>query len=382
MPPPTPERVYLDYNATAPMRPEVRDHIERLLFGPIEQGQFGNPSSIHWAGQAARRELEEARLRVARHFDRRPSEVLFTSGGTEADNLALQGVLLHPSVTNPTLVTTEVEHPAILEAAEALERRGVKVTRIGVDPEGALDLQALDRALDPAPTLVSIMAVNNETGVVMDLTSIIPRVRAAGAWLHVDAVQAPGRIPIPSADLVSLSGHKLGGLKGAGVLVTRQTIPLARQLHGGPQERGHRAGTEDVISTVALAIALDLAEAEREASQLRLGALSERLLQGLQALGAQPVGQNRAAGVVTMVFPGLDNEALLQALDLAGIAASSGSACSSGSLTPSHVLTALGYSEGAARSAIRFSFGWASRSSDVDRVLTVFPELLDQVRKA
>lgn len=382
MPAPIPERVYLDYNATAPVRPEVRARVEPLLFGPVGGGGFGNASSIHWAGQVARRELERARGQVAARFGRKPSEVVFTSGGTEADHLALHGVLLHPSVSKPRLVTTAVEHPAILEAAEALEDRGVAVTRVAVHPDGALDLAALDRALDPPPTLVSVMAVNNETGVVLDLAAVKTRVRSAGAWLHVDAVQAPGRIALPDADLISLSGHKLGGLKGAGVLVTRASVPLLRQVHGGPQERGLRAGTEDVASAVALAEALELAETERAATTARLGHLSARLGSGLEALGAEVVGGVRAPGTVTVVFSDLESEALLQALDLAGVAASSGSACSSGSLAPSHVLTALGYPERAARSAVRFSFGWASRPSDVDRVLAVLPALLAQVRSA
>ena len=382
MPAPTPERVYLDYNATAPVRPEVRARVEPLLFGPMGGGGFGNASSIHWAGQTARRELERARAQVAALFARKPSEVVFTSGGTEADHLALHGVLLHPSVATPRLVTTAVEHPAVLEAAASLERRGVAVTRVRVHPDGALDLAALDRALDPPPTLVSVMAVNNETGVVMDLAPVAARTRRAGAWLHVDAVQAPGRIALPDADLVSLSGHKLGGLKGAGALITRASVPLLRQLPGGPQERGLRAGTEDVPAAVALAEALALAEAERAESTARLAGLTARLEAGLEGLGARIVGGTRAPGTVTVVFSGLDSEALLQALDLAGIAASSGSACSSGSLTPSHVLMALGYPEAAARSAVRFSFGWASRPSDVDRVLEVLPALLAQVRGA
>lgn len=380
-------RIYVDYCATAPVRPEVRARIEPLLFGPLDAGAFGNPSSIHWAGQAARRALEEARTRVAQRFDRHPGEVVFTSGGTEADNLALFGVLLHPSVRAinqaPRLVTTEIEHPAVLEAAAALEARGVEVTRVGVDRGGSLDLFSLERALDPAPTLVSVMAVNNETGVVTDLEAVRTRVTASGAWLHVDAVQAPGRIPLPTAaDLISLSGHKLGGLKGCGALITRRAVPLLRQVHGGPQERDRRAGTEDVVAAVALAEALDVAESERARGTGRLEKLSRRLTDGLARLGAEVVGRHRAPGIVTVVFSDLKSEALLQALDLAGVAASSGSACSSGSLTPSHVLTALGYPEGAGRSAVRFSFGWASEDRDVNRILEVLPHLLAQVRGA
>ena len=382
MPTPTPERVYLDYNATAPVRPEVRARVEPLLFGPIRRGDFGNASSVHWAGQAARRALEAARSEVAMGFDRRPSEVIFTSGGTEADHLALHGVLLHPSVSAPRLVTTTVEHPAILDAAEALEDRGVTVIRVGVTADGALDLAAFERALDPPPTLVSIMAVNNETGVVMDLATVADRTRSSGAWLHVDAVQAPGRIPLPRADLISVSGHKLGGLKGAGALITRESVPLLRQLHGGPQERGLRAGTENVAAAVALAEAFRQAENQREHHAPHLEHLSSRLAAGLAELGAEIVGQCRAPGTVNAVFSDLRSEALLQALDLAGIAASSGSACSSGTLSPSHVLTALGYPEHAARSAVRFSFGWASHAEDVDRVLKVLPDVLAQVRSA
>ena len=377
-------RVYLDYNATAPVRPEVRRAVEPVLFGDPAQGRFGNASSVHWAGQVARRLLEQARGRVAKRLSRKPAEIVFTSGGSEADNLALRGVLMHPRVRRPRLVISAVEHPAVRAPAEALRGAGVDVVKIPVDTEGRLDLDRLDAALTVPTTLVSIMAVNNETGVVLPVDEVIARARRSGATIHVDAVQAAGRIALPiDADLITLSGHKLGGLPGAGVLAVRDDIPLAAQQLGGPQERGHRAGTEAVATAIALAEVLDLADDARETENLRLQGLRDRLEAGVAALpGARIVGRaaDRVAPVTTAVFTGVDGEAILQGLDLEGIATSSGSACSSGSLEPSHVLLAMGIPPTEALSAVRFSLGWASVPADVDHALAVLPTILERAR--
>ena len=377
-------RTYLDYNATAPVRPEVRHAVEPILFAAPSDGRFGNASSVHWAGQAARRSLEGARSRVAQRLGRKPAEIVFTSGGSEADNLALRGVLMHPSVRRPRLVISSVEHPAVRAPAEALRTAGVEVVQIPVDSEGRLDLDRLDDALSTPTTLVSVMAVNNETGVVLPIEEVRRRAHASGARLHVDAVQAAGRLPLPvKADLITLSGHKLGGLPGAGVLAIRDDLPLATQQLGGPQERGHRAGTESVAAAVGLAEALAIADDRKDAENRRLAALRDRLEAGLQQLpGARIVGRaaDRVAPVVTAVFGEVDGEAVLQSLDLEGIATSSGSACSSGSLEPSHVLLAMGVSAAEALSAVRFSFGWASSDGDVDRTLEVLPGILRRAR--
>jgi len=375
-------RSYLDYNATAPVRPEVRALVEPILFGDPVEGQFANASSVHWAGQAARKTLESARSRLAEKFDRKPSEVLFTSGGSEADDLALQGVLLHPACRHRRLVVSAVEHPAVRATAHQLREQGVEVVEVPVDDQGRLRMEALETALETPTGLVSVMAVNNETGVIHDLKTVAQLCGAREVPLMVDAVQAPGRIPLPAADLVVVSGHKLGGLKGAGALIRRDGIPLRPRLVGGPQERGLRAGTEDVAAAAALVEALALSEGERAREVPRLTGLRDRLEAGLVALGATVVGADapRVGATITVVFDGVEGEALLQALDLEGVAASSGSACSSGSLEPSHVLLAMGFDADAALGALRFSFGWASRDEDVDRVLDAMPPLLARIR--
>ncbi len=379
-------RVYLDYNATAPVRPEVRDAVAPILFADPSTGHYGNASSVHWAGQTARKSLEAARSRLAEATGRKPSEVLFPSGGTEADNLALFGSLLHPKGGPQRLVLSAVEHPAVRAAAGRLKELGVDVEEVPVDPQGNLDLDALKRALTTPTGLVATMAVNNETGVCSDLNAIGQWVRASGARWLVDAVQAAGRLPLPTEpDLVVLSGHKLGGLKGAGCLLRRSDQPLMPALVGGPQERGLRAGTEDVAAAVSLEVAHRTADERRGAEQARLRALQARLEEALQELaGVEIVGAAapRVAGVTTAVFADVDSEVVLQGLDLEGIAASSGSACSSGSLEPSHVLEAMGYGPEAALSAVRFSFGWASTQDDLETLLDALPRVLARARAA
>ncbi|MEO1337408.1 MAG: cysteine desulfurase family protein, partial [Myxococcota bacterium] len=379
-----PARVYLDYNATAPVRPEVRQAVEPILFGEVTEGRFGNASSVHWAGQAARRALESARARVANVLSRKPSEVIFTSGGSEADNLALRGVLLHAKVQRPRLLISAVEHPAVRGPALALQQSGVDVVEIPVDANGQLRLDALEAELQTPTTLVSVMAVNNETGVCLPIDEVIRLARAAGAQVHVDAVQAAGRCPLPSdADLITLSGHKLGGLPGAGVLAFRDDQPLAAQQLGGPQERGHRAGTESVASAVALATALDLAETHRPREVVRLRRLRDQLEAGLALLpDVRVVGAeaHRVTAVSTVLFEHVDGETVLQGLDLEGIATSSGSACSSGSLEPSHVLLAMGIDGHTAMAAVRFSLGWASEQADIERALAVLPNVVERAR--
>jgi cysteine desulfurase len=376
-------KIYLDYNATAPVRPEVRDAMTPILFGAPAEGSFGNASSVHWAGQRARKELEAARGSIARRMNRKASEIIFTSGGTEADNLALFGVMLHGSVKAKRLIVSAVEHPAVMSAAARLEELGVGVVRVPVDRGGVLDLDALDRALAEPAALVSVMAVNNETGVVSPVEEVIARAHARGARVHVDAVQAAGRIELPlDADLISLSGHKLGAPKGIGVLAARESLPLVSEIVGGPQERGHRAGTEPVALAVGMATALELAMDQREAEAARLSALVRRIDGCLRSLpGVELVGApHRVANTTTAIFRGVEGDALLMALDLAGVAASSGSACSSGSLSPSHVLLAMGYGGAEALASVRFSLGWATTDSDIDRLLSVLPGVLEGVR--
>lgn len=371
-------RIYLDYNATAPADPGVSQAI-----APLAE-VFGNASSIHWAGREARRHLEAARTALAARSGRTPSEVIFTSGGSEANNLALRGAL-GPLPGRRRLITSAVEHPSVRVTAEALAKAGVEHLEIPVDPEGRLDLAALERALAGPPALVSIMAVNNETGVRSPLSEVLALTRAAGALLHVDAIQAVGRVPVPwEAELISISGHKLGAPKGAGALLRKKSVPLEPLILGGPQERGLRAGTEPVASFAGLAAAVDRS-IDREASEvLRLSQLQGALEDGLRALGAEIVGAGapRVANTTLFTVEGLEAESLLQALDLEGIAASSGSACSSGSVEPSHVLLAMGRSRGQALSAIRVSTGLRTVREDIDALLAVLPGLLARIRAA
>ena len=374
-------KVYIDYNATAPLHPDVRKSMEP--FWNSESTNFlANASSIHWAGQYTRKILEQQRSQMAKLLHCSASEVIFTSGGTEADNLALRGVLKHPTVETPRLLVSKVEHPAIIECAKVLAKQGVDVDYIELSSNGQIDLDDLKQKLATPTTLVSIMAVNNETGIIHDIQSIHELTQDHGALLHVDAVQAPGRIPIPDqVELLTISGHKLGGLVGAGALINRGA-KLLPHITGGPQERGRRAGTESVFAIISLASALAISLTDQDDKQKNLSIQSERLesflatLQDVKIINQSP----RVAGVTCAIFEGCEGDILLQALDLAGIAASSGSACSSGSLEPSHVLKALGYSNNQALSAIRFSLGWATTPSDIDRVLEVLPDLLHQTR--
>jgi len=340
------------------------------LFVRTQAAVFGNASSIHWAGREAKKHLEKARNSIAARTGRRPSEVIFTSGGSEADNLALT------AARNGRIIVSRIEHPAVLRPAANAEL-------IDVSPDGVIDLASLDRALETPAALVSVMAVNNETGVIQPIAEVIARAHARGALVHVDAVQAAGRIPLPlDADLISLSGHKLGAPKGVGALLGRTRVHLQPLIVGGAQERGMRAGTEPVAHAVALAAALDRALDHDDTARLR--ALQARLEAGLTAIeGVTIVGAKspRVANTTLAAFTGIEAETLLHALDLEGIAASSGSACSSGSVEPSPVLLAMGMSRAQALSAVRFSTGWASTEADVDAVIAVLPRLVARARR-
>jgi cysteine desulfurase len=372
--------LYLDYNATAPLRPEVRRAIEPLLFGDMS---FGNASSIHWAGREAKKHLEAARKKVAELTARSPSQVIFTSGGSEADNLAIFGVTAEAKERR--MIISSVEHPAVLEAAARLSRSGIEVVRIPCDAEGRLDLAALDLELSFPTALVSIMAVNNETGVIHPIDEVVKRVRHAGsAVIHVDAVQAAGRVPLPiDADLITLSGHKLGAPKGVGALLTKPRVKLSPHVVGGPQERGLRAGTEPVALAAGFAAALEIAIENQPIESERLAKIRDRIDDGLRSFDDVRIlggGAPRVSNTTTALFAGVEAETLLHALDLEGVAASSGSACSSGSLEPSHVLLAMGIAPKDALSAVRFSLGWASEPSEAERLLEILPRVLDRAR--
>jgi cysteine desulfurase len=378
--------VYLDYNASSPVRPEVGELVRRLLLEDNTAGVFANPSSVHWAGQACRRLLESARQSVATQLSCRASDILFTSGGSESDSLALRGVLRHPTVKTPRLVMSAVEHPAVRDTAHRLRAEGVSVEEIPVSPEGRLDLDALEQALRTPTTLVSVLAVNNETGIISPIEEVIALARNHGCLVHVDAVQAVGRVALPlEADLLTLTAHKFGGIKGAGILRVRECVPLRSEIAGGPQERGRRAGTENLLAILGLEKALSVTFAKAEEERPRIERLVRRLERVIgQIDGAYCVGSTgpRVTNTTTWVFEGIDGDAALQALDLEGFATSSGSACSSGSLEPSHVLTAMQIPAERALSAIRFSLGWASQEADIDQLEEVLAPTIARVRAA
>ena len=382
-------RVYLDHAATSPVRAEVRAAVDALLAEPV-----GNPSSLHWAGRAARVHLETARAQVAALLApaARPDEVVFTSGGTEANHLALRGLL--PGARRAHLAVAAVEHSSVLGAARALERGGARVEQLPVDRAGVLDLEALQGALARGAALVSVAAGNNELGTVQPLAEIAALCAAAGALFHADAVQAagwvgvglggPGRAPGP--DALTLSAHKLGGLPGTGALVVRHGVALAPLLEGGDQERGLRGGTPALAGIVAFGTAARLAAAERAEAGARVAALRRRLEEGVRAAVAGAVVHGAAAERLPHIscfgFAGARGELVLLNLDLEGIAASAGSACVAGRTEPSHVLRALGLGPAAARGAVRTSLGRASSAEEIDRVLAVLPTVVERVRRA
>ena len=384
--PPTP--VYLDYAATTPVRPEV---LEAML-PYLSEAAFGNPSSAHRFGRTARAGFEQAKRQVAEAVGAEPNQVVFTSGGTEADNLAIIGsALAAREKGEPMLVAvTATEHKAVLAAAHAVKHLGGEETILPVDRNGVVDMAALDRALQRRAAVVSVMWVNNETGAVQPTEAIAARCEAAGGCFHTDAVQAFGKIPFSLRDLpctlVTISGHKIGAPKGIGALIVRDRKAVEAIIHGGGQQFGIRPGTENVAGAVALGRAAELAASELEAEPGRLEHLRDRLGERLRAAVADLVvnagmAPRRAPHILNVSIPGADSEALLMHLDLAGVAVSSGSACSTGSVEPSHVLTAMGVSREMALGAIRFSLGHETSEADVARVAEVFPAVVEKVRK-
>ena len=371
--PPLPPMIYLDHAATTPLDARV---LAAML--PWLEGGYGNASSVHRAGREARGAVETARARVARHLGAEPAEIVFTSGGTEADNLALRGAVPR----GRALVTSAAEHEAVLSTAHALESDGRHVVRLAPGPRGAVTASAVADALDATPgvALVSLMHVNNETGAVTDLAAVARECRARGVLLHTDAVQSAGLLPLDAhalgVDFLALSAHKFNGPKGVGALFVRAGAPLDPTVTGGSQERGRRGGTENVAGIVGLAAALDLAAEDRAARLDRLAALRARLHDRLRAaLGERfvtvtPPGEN-APHVLNVAFPPgphgpVDGEMLILGLDLEGVCASSGSACTSGALSPSHVLLSMGLERATAAAAVRFSLGRTTTEADVD----------------
>ncbi len=368
---------YLDCAATVPMRPGA---IEAML--PYLDRWFGNASGSHRVAREARRGLEEARDEVARITGRNPHEVVFTSGGTEADNLAVNGIL---QARGGRAVCSAVEHHAVLDPVRA---SGGEIT--GVDRNGIVDLEELADRLDPGVSIVSVMAVNNETGVIQPLDQVAEIVRreSPGAVLHTDAVQAVcwtdfARLTAP-ADLVSMAGHKFGGPKGVGALLTGEGIDLAPQMRGGGQEQERRSGSSNVAGVVGMARALTEVDAERDEARRRVAAYRDELLKALTALpGVEDTvaGAPRAEGWAHLILHGLESEALLVLLEEGGVMASTASSCASGAVDPSHVLAAMGRDRAEAFGALRLTIGHQTRRHEIDRALEVIPEAIGRLRR-
>ncbi|MDE2149236.1 MAG: cysteine desulfurase [Gammaproteobacteria bacterium] len=375
--------IYLDYNATTPLDRRVLEAMQPYLTGP-----YGNASSVHRYGRAARDAIEQARAQVAALVGARAEQVIFTSGATESNNLALQGGAVARG--RERLLYGATEHPSVLETAEALARSGVAVETIAVTREGVVDWPAFEAQLAAAPVRwVALMRANNETGVIQDVARAAQLAHDAGARLHCDAVQAAGKIELDfnalGADCLSLSAHKFYGPKGVGALLKRADLELAPLLYGGGQERGLRGGTENLAAIVGFGRAAELALAELQARAARWRRLQQRLETGLRALpGTTIFGADapRLPNTTQFALPGWHGEALLMALDRRGVAVSSGSACASGKGQPSHVLLAMGWPREIAFGAVRVSFGCESSEADVDRLLALLAELHAQVAAA
>src|SRR2546423_1633106 len=377
--------IYLDHAATTPVREEVFEAM-KPFYGP----RFGNPSSTHRWGREARAALDEARERVGRCLGARPDEICFTSGGTEADNLAILGAWrAFKAKGRKAVVTSPIEHKAILGAVHQAAHEGAEERILAMTPEGVVDRESFDDLVDDAVAVCSTMWVNNEIGTIQPIPELAAKAKTRGALFHTDAVQAFGKIPIDAQkqqfDFLTISGHKFGAPKGIGALFIRRGTSIEPLMHGGTQDRGRRPGTENVAAAVGLARAAELTLAECETHCARLQKLRERLEAGILAKVPDAVihgrGAERAPHIVNISVPGTDSEALLMALDLRGIGASGGSACQSGSISPSHVLLGLGVRPDLASAAIRMSLGTLTTDHCIDRVIEVFPALVAKARQ-
>jgi cysteine desulfurase len=387
---------YLDHAATTPVLPEV---IEAMT---SEMAVVGNPSSLHTSGRRARRVVEESRESIALALGARPSEVLFTSGGTESDNLAVKGLFHARRDADPRrvrLLVSAVEHHAVLDCVDFLvAHEGAVVTWLGVDSQGRVRPETVRAAIEADPTsvaLVSVMWANNEVGTVQPVADIIDLAHEHGIPVHTDAVQAVGQVPVDfagcGADLLTLSGHKVGGPQGIGVLLARRDVTLVPITYGGGQERQLRSGTLDTPAIRGLAVAVTVSVGRREAEATRLVALRDRLIHGAMASSPDVTvsgdwregdGRHRLPGNAHLLVPGCDGDSLLYLLDAAGVECSTGSACQAGVPQPSHVLLAMGVPEAHARGALRVTLGHTSTDGDVDAFLAALPAALERARRA
>ncbi len=381
-------RVYFDYNATTPPAPEVADAIDH-----VTREVFGNASSVHHFGQQAKAVLDEARGAVAALLGGDPSEIVFTSGGTEGDNAAIRGVAgvydgVEPSAARRHLIASAIEHEAVLQTLKGLARRGWRTTLLPVDDSGIVSPDRLREAIGDDTALVSVMHANNEIGTIQPVAELAAIAHGHGALMHTDAVQSVGKIPVDvralGADLVSLSAHKFNGPKGAGALWIKRGTRLQAILTGGKHERNRRAGTENVPAIAGLGVAAALAARKLSSEAVRLAALRDRLEDGIVSTVPGTVingdRSSRVPNTSNISFDRVEAESLLIALDLEGIAVSTGSACSSGTLEPSHVLRAMGLPTHRTQNSLRFSLGMFSTEQEVDRVIEVMPRLVEKLR--
>ncbi|MHC5036613.1 MAG: cysteine desulfurase NifS [Planctomycetota bacterium] len=378
------KRIYLDHNATSPIHPDV---VEAML--PYLREVFGNPSSIHRFGQEANRGVERAREQVAALLHAEPREIVFTGGGTEADNHAIRGVLDAKGGEGGHIITSAIEHPAVLHTCKEMERRGVPVTFVPVDETGRVDPESVAEAMTEKTRLVSVMLANNEVGTLEPLKEIVERVRRKGVLIHTDAVQALGKVPVDvgelGVDLLSISGHKIHGPKGIGALYIRRGAKIGSLLFGGHHERRRRAGTENVASIVGFGKACEIALQEIDTMPGRIAALrdrlQERITRDIPHVLLNGNADLRLPNTLNMSFAFIEGEALLMNLDAKGIAASTGSACTSGTLEPSHVLTAMGRRPDLAQGSIRFSLGRDNAEEEIDFTVETLAEVVPRLRE-
>ena len=376
-------RIYFDHNATTPVLDEV---FEAMV--PFLKEQWGNPSSIHWAGRGTRKAVEDARERVAALLNCAPLELIFTSSGTEGDNHAIKGLAYAQKNKGNHIITTKVEHPAVLSTCKHLQKEGFEVTYLDVDKDGLLDLEELTKAITPKTILISVMFANNETGVIFPIKEIGRIAKEKGVAFHTDAVQAAGKIKIDvqdlNVDLMTISGHKLYAPKGVGALFIKRGTRLVPLIHGGHQERNRRGGTENVAGIVAMGKAAEIAMRDMDKEIEHLQVLKERLEKGIADrvphIKVNGHADKRLPNTSNISFEFVEGESLLLNLDMKGIAASSGSACTSGSLEPSHVLVSMGLTHELSHGSVRFSLGKSNTIEEIDYLLEIMPPIVERMR--
>ncbi|MDK2820147.1 MAG: cysteine desulfurase [Clostridia bacterium] len=377
-------RVYLDHSATTPVRSEVLDAMLPFL----KEDAFGNPSSIYSYGREAKKAMEEAREKVANLIGAEPEEIFFTSGGTEADNMALMGTVAANEKKGRHIITSSIEHHAILNTAQYLKKKGFKVTFLPVTKEGLVQVEDIKKAITDETVLISVMHVNNEVGTIQPIKEIGALAKEHGITFHTDAVQSVGKIPVNvddlNADLLSISGHKIYGPKGIGCIYIRKGTKINPILFGGAQERTYRPGTENMPGIVGFGRAAELAAKELDSEMERIKSLRDKLIEGIKERipDVQLNGDlnNRVAINANFAFSNVEGESLLLSMDMKGICASSGSACSSGSVNPSHVLLAMGIPPKLAEGSVRFTLGRDNTEEDIDYVLENLPQIVEHLR--